>query len=171
MTGAWWVAQWLPVQEGYVGGFLDCYTHTYKGRGGWRLPNVGIRDSVTRLLELRAVSPSARLAPVLLQLRSDTTTAARRGDYDYFDGDGWAEVDSSHQVGFIAGYVDCRRALVHDARRFSKPVADYQSQITRWYEFHPDVGNDIPPEKASVKIRVLLERFADSLPVKGADQP
>jgi len=130
---------------------------------------VGIRDSVSRLFELRAVSPSAQLAPVLLQLRSDTTTQAKSGDYD-FDGDVWAEADSSHQIGLIDGYVDCRRALVRDTRRFSKPSADYQSEITRWYEFHPDVGNDIPREKAKVKIRVLLERFADSLTVKGADQ-
>ena len=144
------------------------HTHTFKGRGRWRLPNEAIRDSITRLVEVRALSPSAQLAPVLLQLRSDTIAQARSGDYDYWDGDGWAEVDSSHQVGLIAGYIDCRRALVHDARRFSKPVADYQSEITRWYEFHPDVGNDIPPAKARVKIRVLLERFADSLPVKRA---
>jgi hypothetical protein len=170
--GKWWLSVDIWQREGFVDGYIACYTFDAKGEikfeytGQMYAPRVtdylrAHPDEYERPAEqlLWNVTKPSYAPPSGRHLGGRGETS--QGKYGLYDGEFWREMGDSKHLGFIQGFLYCY-SKYGDASRgtFSKPAPEYVEAISKWYEIDGEGG--INPKKMPAKIPTILFKFRDT---------
>lgn len=170
--GHWWLSISKDEQSGFLNGYFDCYTYEYKGPAKFtRTPPDLARALVTRFYERNPSHLSDPVGRVFYSFRDlpgekSPATGGQpiTGRHGYYRGLYWGELyegNTSGQLGFVEGYLNCHAVLNYNKGGiFSKPPSDYVALINRWYGIIPH-NESYLLKRESLPIADVLFKFRD----------
>jgi hypothetical protein len=173
--GQWWLSITPKEQDGFVSGYLDCYTYEYKGPDKYNARSFSEYERlITEYYTNGASKHGMPITRVLHQFQDRPGEKAPPGDglnrdqHGYFDGLYWKQISAlggkEKQVGFVEGYLSCHVNLSRNRGGvFSKARAEYVRLITQWYGLNEDTG-DIDEKREPAKVADVLLKFRDHSP-------
>lgn len=171
--GAWWITVPQAEKDGFVAGFVDCYKYELRGPARFEArPLAEYRDSLSHYFVpgSQHLSESVAKAFGMFADRPGERPPAGgeewREKHGYFDGNYWRQAfaagGTSHQRGFVEGYLSCNQQLgPHRRVSYSGRPDAYVRHISQWYRFD-STSADMEPTRERTKIADVLFRFRDS---------
>lgn len=171
LDGTWWLSKNQAFKLGFISGEADCYKYEVRGR---EYPGTLSPASVEKLDKFYA-SPSNRRFDVedatrkIFLRRSGRNLESNSADrypetHGIFNGDYWWQVDSDGRIGFVNGYIACRRKYFH--ANISVSPSEISNKITSSYDFY-NPSKSIANAKSNRKIADLIDGIIAGSPGHG----
>ncbi len=180
-NGHWWLS--LPTRErdGFVAGFVDCYSFSHRSGTFGKRSLIRYRELTTEVFTKNQMRLGEQVGRIILELRSVPSDEPwlKGGEthprpHGYFDGMYWMQIgakeesspqDADHRIdmrrGFVEGYLHCL-AGVRRAPKFSKSAQAYQGLITNWYGLDRGVGDDPYDKRVDTAAADVLMQLCDT---------
>jgi hypothetical protein len=159
---AWWGSAPHDERVEFIAGYIDCAVYD---QGDTQLAGVQwnvIEPEITRFYASHSKATNQTVPSLILSLgvkshSNDHTSEQHSEKHGIFDGDYWRQITQLGRIGFVEGYLDCRRSKSQSPQFAAHSTAWYVSQIGNAYALTKE--DDIDDNRASEKIATIIQKL------------